>query len=195
VWYPNRIVQLVEENKIDDMQELVDYYREIFGILSQYALSQTTGQLLHRDVFPVSEVTGQVCKTAAKLQGKTGYSGNLSVEASDLKVSADKVMLEYLLESLIGRGMEEGGDMRLTVSGDGGFVRFALHRKCTAPEPEVLDGLFTPVMNKENMAYVICRQIIREHDEAFGHPGCRINAESEKDGMVIWFTVPAASKK
>ena len=195
VWYPNRIVQLVEENKIDDMQELVDYYREIFGILSQYALSQTTGQLLHRDVFPVSEVTGQVCKTAAKLQGKTGYSGNLSVETSDLKVSADKVMLEYLLESLIGRGMEEGGDMRLTVSGDGGFVRFALHRKCTAPEPEVLDGLFTPVMNKENMAYVICRQIIREHDEAFGHPGCRINAESEKDGMVIWFTVPAASKK
>ena len=195
VYYPNRIVQLVEENQIQDMQELVDYYREIFGILSQYALSQTTGQLLHRDVFAVSEVTDQVVKTAAKMQGKTAYSGNLSVDVQDVKVSADKVMLEYLLESLIGRGMEEGGDMRLTVSAQGGFVRFALYRKCAVPDPEVLDGLFTPLMNKENMAYVICRQIIREHDEAFGHPGCRINAETEKDGMVIWFTVPSASKK
>ncbi len=194
VWYPNRIVQLVEENQIRDMQELVDYYREIFGILSQYALSQTTGQLLHRDVFAVSEVTGLVCRTAARMQGKTGYSGNLSVEASDLTVSADKVMLEYLLESLIGRGMEEGGDMRLSASAQGGFVRFELYRKCDVPEPEVLDGLFTPLMNKENMAYVICRQIIREHDEAFGHPGCRINAETANEGMVIWFTVPAASK-
>lgn len=194
VWYPNRIVQLVEENQIQDMQELVDYYREIFGILSQYALSQTTGQLLHRDVFAVSEVTGLVSRTAARMQGKTGYSGNLSVEASDLTVSADKVMLEYLLESLIGRGMEEGGDMRLSASAQGGFVRFELYRKCDVPEPEVLDGLFTPLMNKENMAYVICRQIIREHDEAFGHPGCRINAETANEGMVIWFTVPAASK-
>ena len=50
-------------------------------------------------------------------------------------------------------------------------------------------------MNKDNMAYVLCRQIIREHDEAFGHPGCRINAEAEKEGMVIWFTVPAAKLK
>ena len=53
VWYPNRIVQLVESGQVADMQELVDYYREIFGILSQYALSQTTGQLLHREVFAV----------------------------------------------------------------------------------------------------------------------------------------------
>jgi hypothetical protein len=63
VWYPNRIVQLVESGQVADMQELVDYYREIFGILSQYALSQTTGQLLHREVFAVSEVLDQVHKT------------------------------------------------------------------------------------------------------------------------------------
>ena len=176
------------------MQELVDYYREIFGILSQYALSQTTGQLLHRDVFAVSEITDQVQKSVAKMQNKSGYTGKISVEASDLKVSADRVMLVYLLESLIGRGMEEGGDMTLTAKPDGAFVRFELHRKCKAPESDVLDGLFTPLMNKDNMAYVMCRQILREHDEAFGHPGCRINAEAVNDGMVIWFTVPIVRK-
>lgn len=194
VWYPNRIVQLVESGQVADMQELVDYYREIFGVLSQYALSQTTGQLLHREVFTVSEVLDQVHKTAVRMQGKNGYKGSIGVEASDLKVSADRVMLAYLLESLIGRGMEEGGDMKVDVLADGGFARFELHRKCQTPSQEVLDGLFTPLMNKDNMTYVVCRQIIREHDEAFGHPGCRINAEAEKDGMVIWFTVPMVRK-
>ena len=192
VWYPNRIVQLVESGNVADMQELVDYYREIFGILSQYALSQTTGQLLHRDTFAVSELMADASAFVSKIQVKTGYSGNVSVEASALKVSADRVMIKYLIENLIERGMTDGGDMRLEAVEQGGFVRFELHRVCKTPQQDVLDGLFTPLMNKDNMAYVVCRQIIREHDEAFGHPGCRINAESEKDGMVIWFTVPKA---
>ena len=84
--------------------------------------------------------------------------------------------------------------MLLETIPDGEFVRFKLHRRCIVPDESMLDGLFTPLMNKENMAYVVCRQIIREHDEAFGHPGCRINAETEQDGMVIWFTVPAIKK-
>jgi len=194
VWYPNRIVQMVEANQVRDMQELVDYYREIFGILSQYALSQTSGQLVHREVVPVSELTEKLTEIKGRLQKKTGYEGMFITNRTDLKVSADRVMLDYLLESLVCRGMEEGGDMQLIAMADGGFVRFELHRKCAAPSSDVLDGLFTPLNNRENMAYVICRQIIREHDEAFGHPGCRINAESEKDGMVIWFTVPMAGK-
>ncbi len=185
---------MVEANQVRDMQELVDYYREIFGILSQYALSQTSGQLVHREVVPVSELTEKLTEIKGRLQKKTGYEGTFSTNRTDLKVSADRVMLDYLLESLVCRGMEEGGDMQLIAMADGGFVRFELHRKCAAPSSDVLDGLFTPLNNRENMAYVICRQIIREHDEAFGHPGCRINAESEKDGMVIWFTVPMAGK-
>lgn len=192
VWYPNRIVQLVESGQVADMQELVDYYREIFGILSQYALSQTTGQLMHRDTFAVSDVMADAQVFVEKTKSKAGYAGQVNVDASALKVSADRVMLKYLIESLIERGMAEGGDMILTAFEQDGFVRFELHRNCKAPSSDVLDGLFTPLMNRENMAYVLCRQIIREHDEAFGHPGCRINAESEKDGMVIWFTVPKA---
>jgi tetratricopeptide (TPR) repeat protein len=203
VWYPNRIVQMVSEiestavaertgTQISDMEELVDYYREIFGILSQYALSQTKGQLLHRDVFRVSELADDLCAYIKKVKSRVGYSGEVNIGLSDLTVSADRVMLECLLENLLEKGMADAGDMTLEAAPAGNFVKFMLHRKCVAPEPEVLDGLFTPLMNKENMAYVLCRQIIREHDEAFGHPGCRINAESEPDGIVIWFTVPKA---
>jgi signal transduction histidine kinase/uncharacterized protein YpmB len=190
VWYPNRIVQLVESGQVADMQELVDYYREIFGILSQYALSQTKGQLLHRDVFKVSELSDGLSAYIKKAKTRNGYDGKISMGSFDQTVSADRMMLQYLLENLLDRGMAEGGDMTLAAVSEGGFVKFMLHRKCAVPEPEVLDGLFTPLMNKDNMAYVLCRQIIREHDEAFGHPGCRINAESAEDGILIWFTVP-----
>jgi signal transduction histidine kinase len=190
VWYPNRIVQLVESGQVADMQELVDYYREIFGILSQYALSQTKGQLLHRDVFKVSELSDGLSAYIKKAKARNGYEGKISIGSFDQTVSADRMMLQYLLENLLDRGMAEGGDMTLAAVSEGGFVKFMLHRKCAVPEPEVLDGLFTPLMNKDNMAYVLCRQIIREHDDAFGHPGCRINAESAEDGILIWFTVP-----
>ena len=192
VWYPNRIVQLVENGQVADMQELVDYYREIFGILSQYALSQTKGQLLHREVFRASELADGLSAYIKKAGTRMGYSGKVKMESLDFKVSADRMMLQYLLENLLDRGMADGGDMTLSAVSDGGFVRFMLQRKCAVPDAEVLDGLFTPLMNKDNMAYVLCRQIIREHDEAFGHPGCRINAESSDDGILIWFTVPKA---
>lgn len=206
VWYPDRIVQMAQDIEstavadrtpvqVQDMQELVDYYREIFCILSQYALSQTTGRLLRRDVFAVSGIMERISAYINKVQSKSGYDGTVSIQAQDVMVNADRVMLEYLIESLLDRGMTEGGDMMLKAVADGTFVRFELHRKCVTPSSETLDGLFTPLMNKDNMAYVICRQIIREHDEAFGHPGCRINAESEQGGMVIWFTVPAANVK
>ena len=201
VWYPNRIVQMVEDIEstpvtkrtaiqVSDMEELVDYYREIFGILSQYALSQTTSQLVHRDVFAVRDIMDKVRTYISKAQSRNGYSGQISIEAGDEKVVADSVLIEYLVENLVDIGMADGGDMLIRSVCDGKFVRLELHRKCTVPDPEVLDGLFTPLMNKENMAYVLCRQIIREHDEAFGHPGCRINAESETDGISIWFTIP-----
>jgi light-regulated signal transduction histidine kinase (bacteriophytochrome) len=39
--------------------------------------------------------------------------------------------------------------------------------------------------------YIIARQIIREHDENFGHIGCRIKAESTDEGYTIWFTLPS----
>jgi len=206
VWYPNRIVQMVEgiestpapernRAQVSDMQELVDYYRDIFGILSQYALSQTKGQLLHREVFAVSALMDEAEAFVRKNKSKRGYEGSVSVETSDLKVTADRVMLEYLIENLLDRGFSYGGDMTLKAVPYGDFVRLELHRKCSAPDAGVLDGLFTPLMNQDNMAYVICRQIIREHDEAFGHPGCRINAESEPDGVLIWFTVPADKVK
>lgn len=39
--------------------------------------------------------------------------------------------------------------------------------------------------------YLICKQIIRDHDEFAGRRGCRINAEpAQGGGFTVYFTVP-----
>ena len=39
--------------------------------------------------------------------------------------------------------------------------------------------------------YLVCKQIIRDHDEFAGRRGCRINAEpAEGGGFTVYFTIP-----
>lgn len=201
LWYPGRIVQMVQAiqatnnsstgvyEQITDMQEIVDYYRELFSILCQYAMAQTSDQLIRKESMTVVNLMAHASAHVEKMRSKYGYTGTLNVQESALRVRGDSVLLEYLLENLLNKGMEQGGDM-LLFANTNGFVRIALFRQCSAPEQELLDGLFTPLMNRNDMSYVICRQIIREHDEVFGYPGCRINAESVEGGITIWFTIP-----
>lgn len=159
VWYPNRIAQLAQDmdsSAAADMLELTDYYREIFGILSQYALSQTGQGLVSLQKTPV---------------------------ADNLYVTADRCLLDFMIKTL----QERVGSY--TVQPDGRFVRFTFRTDRVLQD---LDNMFSPLANMDDMSLVMCRQIIREHDEAMGHPGCRINAEKEGQGSIVWFTLPNA---
>ena len=63
-----------------------------------------------------------------------------------------------------------------------------------------LNNLFYPSLNKiinkndeelQGYEYLICKQIIREHDDYAGRRGCRINAEiQEVEGFNVYFTLP-----
>ena len=46
------------------------------------------------------------------------------------------------------------------------------------------------------MEDLLCKQIIRDHDEFAGRRGCRINAEpAEKGGFAVYFTLPRYLKR
>lgn len=202
VWYPNRISQMAasvlksgdagqRRQMAADMLEIVDYYREIYGILSQYAQAQTQDSLLHREIVNADDAIGAASDSFRKMKDRDG--AELETEMCGLAVQTDRVMLDCLIDSLVRRSVAEGNDrLRLAARADGRFVRFELHRRGRDYTDEQLDGLFSPLMNVDDMAYVLCRQIIREHDESFSHPGCRINAQQEDGGTVVWFTLPAA---
>ena len=39
--------------------------------------------------------------------------------------------------------------------------------------------------------YLVCKQIVRDHDEFAGRRGCRINAEpGVEGGFTVYFTIP-----
>lgn len=186
VWYPNRIVQLADSGDVAQMSELVCYYRDIFGILSQQALARTGMQLVQRSEINADALVADV---AAGVMGKL----HVAVEAqpSGLSFMADDVLVRFLLESLLERGVEFGcsGPILLEPCADGQFVRVEVFFPGISPEP---DTLFSALEGRNSMAFVLCSQIIREHDESFGHIGCRINAESRQGGTLVWFTLPLA---
>ena len=47
MYYPSRIQQLLDQDDIQSLSEVVDYYRDLYGILSQQAMHQIEGVHLH----------------------------------------------------------------------------------------------------------------------------------------------------
>lgn len=200
VYYPNRILQIVNSiddhtdresliSHTDDMYELVSYYREIFGILSQHATLQTVETLLRTQNISVNRLLEGA--EAYFKKSKTDCTLRIERLHEDLTVLGDEVMLRYLLENLLGSAirMDASQQLTLSASADGDFVRFSLYNHSVSLSSEELDQLFTPLHNTNDMAYPVCRQIIREHDEHFGHIGFRIVAEPVEEGYLIWFTI------
>ena len=126
----------------------------------------------------------------------------MQTEPCALQVIGDGTLLKYLLENLIGAAFErqEKGDLKLSARSENGFIRFDFTDTRGHYTQEELNQLFYPDMkrmqqnsdgNLKGTEYLICKQIIRDHDEYTGFRGCRINAEAlQKGGITIWFTIP-----
>ena len=81
------------------------------------------------------------------------------------------------------------------------YIRFDFidRRRCYSQEE--LNQLFYPNLSRmqrqgeeglRGLEYLVCKQIIREHDEFTGVRGCRMNACQAVDGgFMVWFTIPA----
>ena len=188
VYYPNRIKQLLtngatlsnRETAIKEMQELVSYYRNIYAILSHNVIAQTGENI----------VASKNIETASIVEYAQNYCSKDVIFKNDAHlVHADETLLKYLVELLIKRISSEANILSFTAKQEYGFVKFSILSTLKMKQ-EALDMIFHPLNNKDDMSFVLCRQIIREHDDIFSHIGCRINAEIAPQGTVIWFTLP-----
>jgi signal transduction histidine kinase len=168
MYYPNRIKQLIEdeEKDINAISEVVDYYRDIYGMLSSQALRQVEIVKFKVTVVPVNEI----------------------IETdSTLKLIGDKDMLKYLFEILT----KQSKDKRLNVkieSSDDIYVSFVINLPHLILSKERCDDLFTP--NVDNITFLLCKQIVRDHSEFTNHRGCRIMAEPAVEGINILIMLP-----
>ena len=117
----------------------------------------------------------------------------------------------FLLENLIDEAVryEVSGILRLVAKAENGFVRVDFIDMRRTYSQEELNALFYP--DRERMCpsgdgqrlagteYLVCKQVIRDHDEYGGRRGCRINANPWQGeggkGFSVWFTLPFRLKK
>ncbi len=219
IYYPNKIKQLIgklrsrelpdaeEKETIAAIGELIEYYKGIFSILSQCASRQLEEVTFRRTVIAVSELSEAAERYFRKAGKGVAASVVFSAEAVSESVIGDVNQLCFLLENLIDEALSVPvpGKICLTCAVEDDFVRFLFTDTRREKTREELNHLFYPNLARMTAGergelcgteYLLCKQIIRDHDEFAGRRGCRINAEpTEKGGFAVYFTLPRYIKK
>lgn len=214
MYYPNRIKQIVDatladsdtpvnKTTISDIDELLSYYKEVFTILSACAGKQVEKVLFKRTVLSGKEI-GEMAKRSFKKHQKKGMVKTMVkvVGSSDLKVQGDKIFIQTLLDNIISLYFEHesGGELLVNFDVSDGFAKFAFTDTVYRYADEDISQLFYIDNVKydaksdtlSGAQYMICRQIVREHDAYSARRGCRIYVENNDEGMgsSFIFTLP-----
>jgi signal transduction histidine kinase len=200
IYYPNKIKQIVsgiiadkdhldeEKDNINSINELIVYYRDIFTILHSCASRQLEEVTFKRSAISVQSLVDYAQTYFNKKNKADGLL--LELKPIDNTIMGDVVLLQYLIENLLNETLADAtpGQILFKASDAGHFIRFDLIDTRRSIERAELNKLFYPHIDR--MDYLICRQIIREHDDFVGFRGCRINAEPvEGGGYSIYFTL------
>lgn len=214
IYYPNKIKQIIdklnsrklseteERESVDAISELISYYKDVYTILSSCASRQLEEVTFRRSIINTTELVEYARKYFKKVAKRSVCEIQFVVESPDLKVMGDIIQLRFLIENLIDEAFsyQASGTLLLTVVPDGDFVRFLFTDTRRQKSTEESNLLFYPDLSRMTMGgdgqlngteYLICKQIIRDHDEFAGRRGCRINAEpSPEGGFTVYFTIP-----
>ena len=162
MYYPSRIRQLITAGDNDSLTEVVDYYRELYGMLSEQAIRQLD-------------------------------YGKMHIQMLDHQVLGDAVYVDYLFDIL----RKKSGEKTLQIDWqpyDDQYMtaRVLLPSFQCADVP--LHQLFMPV-HVDNIPFLICREIVRQHGEATNRHACGIRAERDTNNIInIIITLPRVCK-
>ncbi len=155
-----------------------------------------------RTVIPVQELFESAGKYFKKATRNRPEKIVLQMEPADARVVGDVNQLRFLLENLIDEALtlREEGVLHLQAFPEQDYVRFSFTDRRREKSADELHQLFYPNLVRmtagekgvlSGTEYLICKQIIRDHDEFAGRRGCRINAEpAAEGGFTVYFTVP-----
>lgn len=217
VYYPNRIKCIIdklkeehseeeERKQVETIGELIAYYKDVFSILSSCAARQLEEVTFRRGVVKAQELADDASRYMKRMSRRLSWQMEWKTEVEDVAMTGDSIQLKFLLENLINEALtyQQEGLLELHIYREGNFVRFDFMDRRRKFSQEELNQLFYPHlsrMKKEEEGvltgteYLICKQIIRDHDEFAGRRGCRMNAQqAEGGGFMVWFTIPVRNK-
>ena len=214
IYYPNRIKQIVdrlqegmneedERRQVETISELIVYYKDVFTILSSCASRQLEEVTFRRGLLEVSGLLESAGKYFKRATRKLPFRLEWKMESEPVSVIGDAIQLKFLLENLVNEALTYpcDGQLECRAYKEGSFVRFEFIDRRREYSQEELNQLFYPHLSRmqhrgeevlTGTEYLVCKQIIRDHDEFAGRRGCRINAcMAEGGGFMVWFTIPA----
>ena len=210
MYYPSRMKQIIRKleeqeehhdlkTSIHSLRELAEYYKEIYTLLCAQADRQIDTRYFKCEKLSPHVIGKEWMKTIEVWRKKKAYDLRLSF-VDELQqnsfMNVDATLVRFMLETLTKEWAtrlaerEKGGCLTLCTSEDDGFVRFTLQSSVRIYDPEEAVRLFQP--DVKHYPYLLCKEIVREHDKLNNFCGCRINIETDvhSSGCSIWFTVP-----
>ena len=176
MYYPSRIRQLIENGGEDlhDMNELVDYYKELYMLLSAQAMRL------------VEDLRYQ-CKPVPLEKLLNALPHINKVEGEGWHILGDEDLLTYLFDILA--RLFEGRPVVLTAKDKGArYVVIDLELPNIVYTDEQCRDLFTPTT--PNLQFYLCRQIVRDTGEFANARGCGVFAFNIENKTHIEITLP-----
>lgn len=211
MYYPNRIKQIVDtvqsgdshtSTHIDDIDELLSYYKEIFTILSSCASKQVERVLFKRTAIPAKDIGDMTAKSFRKMAKKNLSSSSIKIVGkTDVKIQGDKVFIQALVDNILSLFFEHNSGGQLTVDwrDADGFIKFSFNDSNYTYDEQQIPLLFYVDSLRYDEAedrlrgsqYILIKQIIRQHDAFSSRRGCRVYVENDGEGgSTFVFTVP-----
>lgn len=178
MYYPSRIRQIVDEmndgntseepKRLQAIDELVAYYKELYGILSAQAMRQVNAVKNKCQAVSVNEI--------------------MNTREEGVYAMGDPLMLKHLFDTLQKQNNAPFASVSITQK-EGDYLVFRL-----GMENLKFREFFVPSM--QNIPFLICRQIVRENSESTNRRGCGIVAQpSDTGGSIVTVTLAAAKGK
>ena len=176
MYYPSRIRQLIENGGEDlhDMNELVDYYKELYMLLSAQAMRLVDDLRYQCRPVPLEKLLNAL-PHINKAEGEGWH------------ILGDEDLLIYLFEILA--RLFEGRPVVLTAKDKGArYVVIDLELPNMVYTDDQCRDLFTPTT--PNLQFYLCRQIVRDTGEFTNARGCGVFASNIENKTHIEITLP-----
>ena len=214
VYYPHKIKQLIGRlhaappqsadgaDTLLAIEELGVYYKDLLTLLSRCASRQLQEVTFRRTAVQVPLLLQGVERYFRKRTAARRTDLTLTLHSLPVAMWGDAYLLQFLLQCLVDEALSVPAAGQLCVGAqlEDGRVQVYFtdpRRTCTQEE---LNQLFYPSRKRmwvddsgtlHGMEYLLCKQIIRDHEDCLGQRGCGMNARpAPEGGYSVYFSLP-----
>ena len=214
VYYPHKIKQLIGHlhaappqsadgaDTLLAIEELGVYYKDLLTLLSRCASRQLQEVTFRRTAVQVPLLLQGVERYFRKRTAARRTDLTLTLHSLPVAMWGDAYLLQFLLQCLVDEALSVPAAGQLCVGArlEEGRVQVYFtdpRRTCTQEE---LNQLFYPSRKRmwvddsgtlHGMEYLLCKQIIRDHEDCLGQRGCGMNVRpAPEGGYTVYFSLP-----